>query len=506
MNWATVAPETRIYKGKQLFRWDDSPGLEHHCGICQTPLHNSRAKTSCIGKHVEPCYRFHQQLHFNGKSHECFGCNSSDEVHHNRHKEILRITRQITALDEASNSMNSSSNRSKARKESFWDSYTTTSTSTLTDTSSETFSIEQKLTRKERKKAKKSGNGTSKDRRSVEAFPREALDFISEAIHSTVHESKGAWEGTYNYTKADNLFLSDNNSSIEEEATEDEELDVFTEKSDSLSVKAPHDMTPRQRKIIKKFSTPINHSSYGGGSRKYTPNRGMDSDLYDGVDPQIFFRLNVEVIDPLVNSKARKELVAKLVAAIKEDMHIIFREEEETAMREDGFWRWAGKTAYDYIKKTREDFDWATGQKKGPPRREDLADEEMSIAEEFEDLKIAVEPAPLLALKLAPVEDFYAAKTPTPQIPKRAKRRILPNPNPLLDEDENEYATEVRIGKTFASCVKVLAPEPKPDMSFPKEDVALGWATVSRHKKSNSKSSGTTVSHKRTTSRTITVR
>ncbi|TVY15609.1 hypothetical protein LARI1_G005419 [Lachnellula arida] len=503
MNWATVAPETRIYKGKNLFRWEDSPGLEHHCGICQTPLHNSRAKTSCIGKHVEPCYRFHQQLHFNGKSHECFGCNSSDEMHHNRHKEILRITRQITALDEASNS---SSNRLKARKESFWDSCTTTSTSTPTDTSSETFSIEQKLTRKERKKAKKSGNGTSKDRRSVEAFPQEALDFISEAIHSTVHESKGAWEGTYNYTKAESLFLTDNNSSIGEDPTEDEELEVFTEKDDSLSVKAPHDMTPRQRKVSKKFNTPINHSSFGGGSRKYTPNRGMDSDLYDGVDPQIFFRLNVEVVNPLVSSKARKDLVAKLVAAVKEDLNVIFREEEETALREEGFWRWAGKTAYDYIKKTREDFDWATGQKKGPPRREDLADDEMSIAEEFEDLKIAVKHAPLFPLKLAPVEDFYAAKIPPPQISKKTKRRVQPIPNTLLDEDENEYAKEVKIGKTFASVVKVLAPEPKLDVSFPKEDAALGWETVSRHKKSNSKSSGTTAVHKRATSRTITVK
>lgn len=362
------------------------------------------------------------------------------------------------------------------------------------------------MTRKERKQAKKSGNGTSKDRRSVEAFPQEAVDFISEAIHSTVHESKGAWEGTYNYTKAESLFLTDNNSSIDENPIEDEELEVVTEKGDSLSVKAPHDMTPRQRKINKKFNTPINHSSFRGGSRKYTPNRGMDSDLYDGVDPQIFFRLNVEVVNPLVNSKVRKDLVAKLVAAVKEDLNVIFREDEETTMREEGFWRWAGKTAYEYIKKTREDFDWATGQKKGSPRREDLADDDMSIAEEFEDLKIAVEPVPLFPLKLAPVEDLYAAKTPPPQIPKKTKRRVQSNSNLLIDEDENEYAKEVKVGKTFASVVKVLAPEPKFDVSFPKEDAASGWATVSRHKKTNSKSSGTTASHKRITSRTITVK
>ncbi len=27
MNWATIAPETRLYKGKNLYRWEDSPGL-----------------------------------------------------------------------------------------------------------------------------------------------------------------------------------------------------------------------------------------------------------------------------------------------------------------------------------------------------------------------------------------------------------------------------------------------------------------------------------------------
>ena len=423
-------------------------------------------------------------------------------MHHNRHKEILRITRQITALDDASSS---SSNRlgsfAKTRRES----YTTTSTSTPTDTSSETFSKEKKLTRKERKKAKKSGNGTSKDQRSVEAFPQEELDFISEAIHSTVHESKGAWEGTYNYNKTEPSVTPDNSSSIDEEGSEDEDFEAFTEKSDSLSVKAPHDMTPRQRKIIKKFTTPINHSSFGGGSRKYTPNRGMDSDLYDGVDPEIFFRLGVNVTNPPVNSKARKELASKLVAAVKEDIDIIVREDAESAMREEGFWRWAGKTAYEYIKRTREDFDWATGQKKGPPRREDLADDEMTIAEGFEDLKIVAEPVPLSAKEPAPVEDFYAAKPPPPKAPKKAKRRVQPKPDPVIEEDEDEYAAEVKIGKTYAMVVKVLAPEPEPDIGFPEDDAAFGWETVSRHKKSNSKSRKTT-GHKRATSRTITVR
>jgi len=421
-------------------------------------------------------------------------------MHHNRHKEILRITRQISALDEASSSSSRLGSFGKARRES----YTTASTSTPTDTSSETFSGEQKLTRKERKKAKKAGNGTSKDRRSVEAFPQDELDFISEAIHSSVHESKGAWEGSYNYSKREPLTVADSSSNFDEEAIEYEEFEAFTEQSDSFSVKALHDMTPRQRKIIKKFTTPINHSSFGGGSRKYTPDRDMGSDLYNGVDPQIFFRLGIEVINPQANSKARKDLIIKLVTAVKEDIDIIAREDAESAMREEGFWRWAGKPAYEYIKRTREDFDWATGQKKGPPRREDFIDDEISIAEGFEDFKIAENISPP-AEKPAPVKDFFAPKTPTPKVSKKARRRAQSKPDPVIEEDEDELAAEIKIGKTYAMVVKVLAPEPEPDFTFSEHDAALGWETVNRHKKTNSKS-GKTAGHKRATSRTITVR
>ncbi|KAL2066366.1 hypothetical protein VTL71DRAFT_2437 [Oculimacula yallundae] len=377
MNWATLAPETRLFKGKALFRWEVSPGLEHHCGTCATPLHNSRAKTSCIGKHVEPCYRFHQQLHFVGKSHECFGCNSSDELHHNRHKDILRIVRQINALDEPNIILPPArSANSRARRGSF---STHSNSNTLTDNGSEGVGMEEsKVSRRERKKAKKSGNGT-KDRKSIEAFPLDETDFISEAIHLTVLESKGAWEGTYVYdhkkTVNEEIAVVD-----EDDAEYDEES--FATHFESFAVKSPStplkDMTPRQRKVVLKTSTHVKHASQGFGSRKYAIQfTSAMIDPYDGVDPEIFFRLGIEIINPAKNSKARKDLVTKLVAAVKEDINIITREDKETEMRAEGFWRWAGKAAYENILKTRESLDWATGQKRGLPRFDDVDDEEM---------------------------------------------------------------------------------------------------------------------------------
>ncbi|KAG4428483.1 hypothetical protein IFR05_016036 [Cadophora sp. M221] len=426
MNWATIAPETRLYKGKSLFRWEVSPGLEHHCGVCSTPLHNGRAKTSCIGKHVEPCYRFHQQLHFVGKSHECFGCNSSDELHHSRHKEILKIVRQIVALDGPNTVFPPARPaNSKARRGSF----TTNSNSiNFTDTGSECVSVDDsKVTRRERKKAKKSGNGT-KDRKSIEAFPSDETDFISEAIHLSILESKGAWEGTYVYDhkKAavkESVMIDEDNAEYDEES--------MTAHFESFAVKSPttplKDMTPRQRKVVKRMSTPMKHSS-GSGSRKFsTQFTATQIDLYDGVEPDIFFRLGIEVVNPLKNSKARKDLVAKLVAAVKEDINIITREDKEVELRAEGFWRWAGRTVYNTILKTRENIDWATGQKIGLPRFDDFDDEEM-------DLESAQEP-----------DGEVKEEKPKPQIDK-ATPKLVSKAN-MVDED----------GFTIASSKKTSA-------------------------------------------------
>ena len=121
-----------------------------------------------------------------------YSCNKSDEVHHNRHKEILKLVRRIAELDEPmslSQGFRTASN-GKQRNGSG------AASSSMTDTSSET-TVEdgRHLTRSERKKAKKSGMNASKRKEmEVEVFPQEDIDFVSEAIHLTIHESKGAWQ------------------------------------------------------------------------------------------------------------------------------------------------------------------------------------------------------------------------------------------------------------------------------------------------------------------------
>ena len=171
------------------------------------------------------------------------------------------------------------------------------------------------------------------------------MNFVSESIHLSIHESKGTWEGSYVYAEHGN----------EEETTTPEEIPA-------LSVKAPCEMTPRQRKTFKKYTTPAKHTWYGGGSRKYTPNAHQD--IFEGIDPQILVRLGVDIDEPSSKTVARKDLVKKLIATIKLDLDAIAQEKEEATIREEGFWRFAGKTVRTYMERTRQDIDWATGQKK----------------------------------------------------------------------------------------------------------------------------------------------
>jgi hypothetical protein len=303
-------------------------------------------------------------------------CNSSDEMHHNRHKEILKIVRQISTLDmdQASLILPSGKviNEGKVRRESA----ITTSTCTTTDSASESTGIEDtKQTRRERKRCKKSGGSAMRVRSVMESFTTGELDFVSEALHLTIHESKGGWQGTYVYDhKQEPLEYWPR---IGRDKSSTPELDIIPSSIHDFAVKSPHKLTPRQRKILKKYSTPTNHSGHGGGSRKFSPHALIQEvvDEFDGVNPAIFFRLGVEIINPIKNSKARKDLVGKLIAAVKEDLEIITREDQEIEMRAEGFWRWAGKTAWHVIKETRENLDWATGQKIREPRPEAFVDD-----------------------------------------------------------------------------------------------------------------------------------
>lgn len=102
-------------------------------------------------------------------------------------------------------------------------------------------------------------------------------------------------------------------------------------------------------------------------------------------------------------------MVTKLISAIKLDLDIMAQEELEAEMREEGFWRYAGRTAYTNIHKLRETTDWATGQKLlTPPDTIECLEDEEEEDLSLEDESIEAQPAAVDILEVK------IAKTPTP--------------------------------------------------------------------------------------------
>lgn len=79
-------------------------------------------------------------------------------------------------------------------------------------------------------------------------------------------------------------------------------------------------------------------------------------------DVNYFARLGVKYENKSDTSKARSEIVLKLVNQILEDIEIIGREEYETQVREAGFWRFVNRAAAQNLQEAHQDFSWATGE------------------------------------------------------------------------------------------------------------------------------------------------
>ncbi|OJD40363.1 zinc finger ring fyve phd-type protein [Diplodia corticola] len=78
------------------FVWEDTAGLDHHCPVCAVPeSHTHTLLNICLGEHVMPCSKYHQNLFWPSKTHECDPCNRSDEEHWKRHKAIAASLRDL---------------------------------------------------------------------------------------------------------------------------------------------------------------------------------------------------------------------------------------------------------------------------------------------------------------------------------------------------------------------------------------------------------------------------
>ncbi|KAI7342314.1 hypothetical protein KC336_g23235, partial [Hortaea werneckii] len=84
-----------------VYRWEDGGGLIHHCPKCKRPLTHDAVRSQCLGQHVEWCKRYHTQLFMIGWSSECAPCKHSEEHHHQRHRKIAELLRQLQDMHSA---------------------------------------------------------------------------------------------------------------------------------------------------------------------------------------------------------------------------------------------------------------------------------------------------------------------------------------------------------------------------------------------------------------------
>ena len=288
-------------------------------------------------------------------------CTHAHEMHHVRHKNILQIMRKLAEIDE-------DIARFLVEKIGLYlpNIKSSLPVSRTIPVGGASNSLQPdgtipSLRRAERKMAKKMGGSDApKKWQDIEAFSRHDTDFISQAIHLIIHDGKGAWGGENLY---DDVFsCKDGSKQI------DTEVDV-EDLVQSFSDLAIDSATPnsRQKRNAKRISAMVKAKHAHGRAKKYSHKRSPKFDPYDGLDPQIFNRLGIKVIDPPKSSSTRKDLICKLITQIKEDLAIQAQEKVEARIREDGFWRWAGRGAYHLIMKNREDMDWATGVRKSVP-------------------------------------------------------------------------------------------------------------------------------------------
>ncbi|RMZ08247.1 hypothetical protein D0860_04755 [Hortaea werneckii] len=260
-----------------VYRWEDGGGLIHHCPKCKRPLTHDAVRSQCLGQHVEWCKRYHTQLFMIGWSSECAPCRHSEEHHHQRHRKIAELLRQLQDVQSTD-----TPKRSTAEL--------------LPDQETNTPSP---LSKKERKAAKKAAKvaGMAKVVTAAE------INFVAEALHPTCSATDDA---------------EDENSLIED-------FDI-------------------------KFNL---YYHKGTTNTREARNRHLDTKQRKKSEPNI----EESEIDTLMaalkiptsgfDGKDQQNLVQEIRDAVRDDLTRVAKEDEQTAMRKAGFWRWASRKTYD---------------------------------------------------------------------------------------------------------------------------------------------------------------
>ncbi|KAI7250735.1 hypothetical protein KC343_g7906 [Hortaea werneckii] len=260
-----------------VYRWEDGGGLIHHCPKCKRPLTHDAVRSQCLGQHVEWCKRYHTQLFMIGWSSECAPCRHSEEHHHQRHRKIAELLRQLQEVQSA-------------------DTPKRPAAELLPDQDTNTPSPLSKKARKAAKKAAKVA-GMAKVVTAAE------ISFVAETLHPTCSANHDA----------------------EDESSLVEDFDI-------------------------KFNL---YYHKGTTNTREARNRHLDTKQRKKSEPSIeeneidtlMAALNIPISG--FDGKDQQNLVREIRDAVRDDLTRVVKEDEQTAIRKAGFWRWASKKTYD---------------------------------------------------------------------------------------------------------------------------------------------------------------
>ncbi|KAF2129678.1 hypothetical protein P153DRAFT_423203 [Dothidotthia symphoricarpi CBS 119687] len=312
-----------------LFRWEDTPGLKHHCGFCERPLSHPGARASCFGTHAEPCHRFHQVMFMRGRGHICHYCHTIDEAHYTRHHKIAEQLRGVYESCSEGNwnivpSENDECERGRESDARSADSKEIDHSPTPGDTLS---------SKRDRKDAKRLARAASRSR----VITQEEIRYVDSVLHSAEGVSGSEADGPCNPEEIDEIekHLRFNAHVYSNSSRHD--LRKFAQLPD-----ADVDFDAEMERILDTFRI-------SELVKRNTRTRGLQ-----GKELKTF-----------------QTLVFEFKRAVVDDLVLVKKDFLEVRMRRAGYLRYTNKTAYGIVEDRYTDKDWKTGERIQAPTSSD---------------------------------------------------------------------------------------------------------------------------------------
>ncbi|KAI9893190.1 MAG: hypothetical protein M1814_000738 [Vezdaea aestivalis] len=297
------------------YKWEDTAALDHKCGFCSTVLSSAKAKTTCFGRHEEPCPKFHKTLHYIGNSHKCDACRCAKEQAYKRVAEIVDYVQKLEKVD-----------------------------------GKDYFSvIEPVVTPEEDNYARPIQEGEQQENRDAQIEVVEDLEDSIESLVALKIES----------TPAKKLKKKDRKAAKKLEKAGQRSL-PHTQHQHDQTARVLEEVRTEGKPALAPANERINQANY-----MRLQDLGVDNTKDEAV-PKFRFRkffkaLTVEQ-SLMKSNKERKTMIKKLSEAVDAHMTTCDSEDRETRIREEGYWRYVGRRTWQHMKENAEDTVWGTGE------------------------------------------------------------------------------------------------------------------------------------------------